>query len=54
MLTMTYTSSKPLAKFAEGMIEAAIAHFGKPVNLTVQDLSNGAGTHARFVLRDAA
>jgi hypothetical protein len=54
MLTTTYISSRPLAKFAKGLIEAAIAHFGRPVNLTVEDLSNRAGTHARFILRNAA
>lgn len=49
-LVMEYRSSRPLAHFAHGLVDGCIAHFGDPVTVTMQDLSDGAGTHARFTL----
>lgn len=49
-LVMEYHSPRGLAAFAEGLIRAAIEHFGEPLRLQVQDLSAGAGTQARFIL----
>jgi len=49
-LIMTYESARPLAKFAEGLVAAAIDHFENPVELTVEDLSDGKGIKARFTL----
>lgn len=49
-LVMDYKSSRPLAHFARGLIDGCIKHFGTPVEVSMQDLSGGAGTHARFTL----
>ena len=52
-LVMEYRSPRPMAAFAEGLVRATIKHFGDPLTLTVQDLSAGAGTAARFTLQAA-
>lgn len=52
-LVMEYRSPRPMAAFAEGLVRATIKHFGDPLTLTVQDLSAGAGTAARFTLEPA-
>lgn len=49
-LVMDYASPRPMAVFAEGLIRAAIRHYGEPITLTVEDRSCGAGTAARFTL----
>ncbi len=49
-LEMTYKSTRPFAGLAEGLILACVEHYGEPINLAVEDLSNGAGTSARFTL----
>lgn len=49
-LVMDYTSPRPMAGFAEGLIRAAIRHYGEPIRLAVEDRSAGAGTAARFTL----
>ena len=49
-MVMVYRSERAFAKFAEGLIEGCIAHFGEPIALDHQDLSGGQGTHSRFVL----
>jgi hypothetical protein len=49
-LVMDYTSPRPMAAFAEGLIRAAIRHYGEPITLHVEDRSAGAGTAARFTL----
>ena len=50
-LVMEYTSSRPFADLAAGMIEACIGHFGKPIDVVRDDLPGEPGTHARFTLR---
>ena len=35
---------------AEGLIRGCVAHYGEAVDIAVEDLSDGAGTAARFVL----
>ena len=55
VLVMDYRSPRPMAKFAEGLVRAAIRHYQEPIAMTVEDLSEGAGTAARFTLiRQAA
>lgn len=49
-LVMDYKSTRPLAHFAKGLITGCIKHFGAPITVDMQDLSDGAGTHARFTL----
>lgn len=49
-LVMEYQSPRPLSAFATGLVRAAIAYFAEPVHLTVEDLSAGAGTAARYTL----
>jgi len=49
-LSMTYRSTRPFAALAEGLIRGCIGHFGEDVSLEITDLSEGAGTAARFVL----
>lgn len=50
VLVMDYRSPRPMAMFAEGLVRAAIRHYGEPIVMTVEDLSEGAGTAARFTL----
>lgn len=50
-LVMTYSSSRPFADLAEGLIRGCIAHYGEPVRLIREDLGGVPGTHARFDLR---
>jgi len=49
-LSMTYRSTRPFAPLAEGLIRGCIAHYGEPIEIGVEDLSEGAGTAARFLL----
>jgi len=49
-LSMTYRSSRPFAALAEGLIRGCIAHYGEPIEVDIEDLSQGAGTAARFLL----
>ena len=49
-LHMTYSSARPFADLAEGLIRGCIAHYGSPVDLVRQDLEGSQGTHARFEL----
>ena len=51
-LEMTYKSSRPFAALAEGLISGCIAHYGQPVDMKIEDLSNGEGTSARFILTE--
>ena len=53
-LVMDYKSTRPLAHFAHGLVDGCIKHFGDPVTVSMQDLSDGAGTHARFTLEQRA
>jgi hypothetical protein len=49
-MRLTYRSQRPLAEFAMGLIQGCIAHYQEPIVVTMQDLSAGAGTSARFEL----
>ncbi len=49
-LVMIYTSNRPFAKLAEGLIIGAIRHFNENITLTVNDLSQGQNTSCRFTL----
>ena len=49
-LSMTYRSTRPFAPLAEGLIRGCIAHYGEPIEVGIEDLSDGAGTAARFLL----
>jgi hypothetical protein len=50
-LVMTYSSFRPFADLAEGLINGAIEHFGEKIELTREDLSNGVGNNERFILK---
>lgn len=49
-LVMEYSSKRPLAEFAKGLIQGCIKHFEEDVALEHEDLSGGKGTDARFTL----
>src|SRR5262249_25405805 len=49
-LSLTYRSVRPFATLADGLIRGCIAHYGEPIEIGVEDLSEGAGTKARFLL----
>lgn len=51
-LEMTYQSKRPFATLAEGLIKGCIAHYGEPIDMEIEDLSNGEGTAARFTLTE--
>jgi hypothetical protein len=50
-LTMDYSSTRPFADLAEGLILGCIHHYGEQIELSREDLAEG--TSARFVLRMA-
>ena len=47
---VTYYSARPFADLAEGLILAAIDHFGDPIDLSREDLPPCDSTQARFLL----
>jgi hypothetical protein len=49
-LRLTYQSTRPFAPLAEGLIRGCIAHFREAADIQVEDLSNGKGTAARFLI----
>ena len=49
-LSITYRSIRPFAALAEGLIRGCIAYYGEPIEISVEDLSGGTGTMARFLL----
>lgn len=49
-LRMTYRSVRPLRTFCHGLIEACVAHFGTPAEVTVTDRSTADETIADFVI----
>jgi hypothetical protein len=49
-LTLIYRSTRPFAALAEGLIMGCIAHFGEPVAVQCEDLSDGQGRCVRFAL----
>jgi hypothetical protein len=51
-LRLTYRSARPFAALAEGLVRGCVAHYGEAVDLEVEDLSEGAGTAARFLLTE--
>lgn len=48
VMLMTYRSPHPFATLAEGLLRGCMDHFGSQAEITTTDLSDGAGTHARF------
>ena len=51
-LQMEYQSRRPFASLAEGLIRGCVGHFARPVQIDIEDLSEGKGTAARFVLTE--
>jgi len=51
-LQMIYRSNRPFASLAEGLIRGCIAHYGQSVDVQIEDLSEGKGTSARFLLTE--
>lgn len=49
-MILTYESERGFARVAEGLIRGCIRYFGDDIDLTVEDLSEGAGTKVRFSL----
>lgn len=49
-LEMIYSSERPFAPVAEGLIEGAITYFKEQIDLQVEDLSGGVNNHAKFTL----
>ncbi len=49
-LRMTYRSKRPFSALAEGLIRGCVEHYKETIDIKVEDLSDGAGTAARFVL----
>lgn len=50
---LEYRSYRGLWSFAQGLMEACLTYFGAKQKLVlVKDLSDGAGTHVRFVLEN--
>lgn len=53
-LTMEYSSTRPLAVLALGLIEGCAEHFGESLSITHSDTSDGAGTSAVFEIERVA
>lgn len=54
VLWLEYRSPRGLWRFAQGLLEATLAHYGDRHQVgAVTDLSGGAGTHVRFEVRPA-
>jgi hypothetical protein len=49
-LRLTYRSARPFATLAEGLIRGCVDHYGEAVDIETEDLSDGKGTAARFLL----
>lgn len=49
-LVFVYSSRRPFADLAEGLIRGCIDHFGESITLTREDLPCSEGAHARFTL----
>jgi len=50
-MVMVYQSTRPFADLARGLIKGCIAHYGEPVDVQMEDLSDEGRTHVRFTLR---
>lgn len=53
-LSMTYTSKRPFADLAEGLIVACVEHFHDDLTIVRTDLGEKNGTHACFTLSPAS
>jgi hypothetical protein len=53
-LVMIYSSARPFADLAEGLIQGCIKHYGEALEVARQDLEGAPGTRARFEVRAAA
>jgi hypothetical protein len=54
-LVLEYQSNRGLWQFAHGLLHACLTHYGSRHRVgAITDLSDGAGTHVRFVLEPAA
>jgi hypothetical protein len=51
-LTMLYRSARPFADLAEGLLVGCIEHFGERLTVHKEDLSDGQGTCARFLITE--
>jgi hypothetical protein len=49
-LRLTYRSSRPFATLAEGLIRGCVAHYREAADIEIEDLSDGEGTAARFLI----
>lgn len=49
-MVMVYQSTRPFADLARGLIKGCIAHYGEPVDVQMEDLSDEGRTHVRFTL----
>ncbi|MDP2823705.1 MAG: heme NO-binding domain-containing protein [Sulfuritalea sp.] len=52
-LVMTYHSDRHLGDLAEGLIEACVAHYGRPLGIVREDLAER-GQPVRFTIRSPA
>ena len=50
-LRLAYESRRPLMHFARGLLHGCAEFFGEKIVVDMTDLSDGAGTVARFVIR---
>ena len=50
-MIMIYRSTRPFADLALGLIQGCIAHYGEPVDVAMEDLSDESRTHVRFTLK---
>ena len=49
-LIMYYSSSRPFADLAEGLIEGVVESYGESIEISWEDTSNGGNTSRKFVL----
>ncbi len=49
-MNMVYSSFRPFADLAEGLIKGSIKHFGENIDLQRKDPIGHQGTHANFIL----
>lgn len=50
-MIMVYSSRRPFADLAHGLIDGCIAHYGEAVEVAMEDLSDEGRTHVRFTLK---
>ncbi|WP_019591432.1 heme NO-binding domain-containing protein [Thioalkalivibrio sp. ALE20] len=50
-LVMEYSSARPFAHLANGLIHGCLESFGETAEVDFEDLSHGEDTHTRFTLR---